>query len=124
MELELLIGLGLLVTLVVAVYLMNKAPSITAMDDVGVIKTELDEVREEVEETLDLNAMTKKELIALAESKDVLVSARMRKAEIISKLLQCEVLGQGNCQGNVDTCIHGDSDKLPREYLLCLAFYT
>ena len=87
MELELLIGLGLLVTLVVAVYLMNKAPSITAMDDVGVIKTELDEVREEVEETLDLNAMTKKELIALAESKDVLVSARMRKAEIISKLL-------------------------------------
>ena len=87
MELELLIGLGLLVTLVVAVYLMNKAPSITAMDDVGVIKTELDEVREEVEETLDLNAMTKKELIALAESKDVLVSDRMRKAEIISKLL-------------------------------------
>ena len=87
MELELLIGLGLLVTLVGAVYLMNKTPSITPMDDAGVIKTELDEVREEVEETLDLNAMTKKELIALAESKDVLVSARMRKAEIISKLL-------------------------------------
>ncbi len=70
MELELLIGLGLLVALVGAVYLMNKTPSITAMDDAGVIKTELDEVREEVEETLDLNAMTKKELIALAESKD------------------------------------------------------
>ena len=87
MELELLIGLGLLVTLVGAVYLMNKTPSITAMDDAGVIKTELDEVLEEVEETLDLNAMTKKELIALAESKDVLVSARMRKAEIIAKLL-------------------------------------
>lgn len=87
MELELLIGLGLLVVLVGGLYLLNKMPSITVMDDLGNINTLLDEVREEVEETLDLNAMTKKELIALAESKDVLVSARMRKAEIISKLL-------------------------------------
>jgi hypothetical protein len=87
MELELLIGLGLLVALVGAVYLMNKTPSITVMDDAGVIKTEMDKVREEIEEAHDLNGMTKKELIALAESKDVLVSARMKKAEIISKLL-------------------------------------
>ena len=47
----------------------------------------------EVEEALgvqvadvELMGMTKKELIALAQERDILVSSRMRKAEIIEKI--------------------------------------
>ena len=35
---------------------------------------------------VELMGMTKKELIALAQERDILVSSRMRKAEIIEKI--------------------------------------
>ena len=78
----LLVGLAVVVGLTYKAITSHEEANPSAADAVKEVEERLGVQVADVE----LIGMTKKELIALAEERGVLVSARMRKAEIIEKI--------------------------------------